>query len=312
MIEARSGPLAIVSGWWRRWPIWSPCAALAWSASYGMLALGWALGGPGFPFGEHDPEGAAMGSVLFASRAESTGLVMAGCCAIGVIVAGTMRRPTGYRGRRRVLLAVAWSLAMTMVLVVPDIRLLQNLAYGLMFVFVKLDWRVLNQAIIVLGGTLWAMTAIGCQRRNAGAGVKAAAGRRRALTRWGPAATYAAAVAPLPYGITRLAWALGIPLGIDQELSGTPLIARIGEAGLAMLAIGGGIVTLGLIRPWGESWPRWIPFLAGRRVPVAVPTLLGGLAALVVTVGGFSFVRLVLIGALGLAPGSAEPPTSCA
>jgi hypothetical protein len=163
-----------------------------------------------------------MGSVLFASRAEPTGLVMAGCGAIGVIVAGAMRRPTGHRGRRRVLLAVAWSMAITMVLVVPDIRLLQNLAYGLMFIFVKLDWRVLHQAVVVLGGVLWAMTAIGYQRRNKGAGAKAAADRRRALTRWGPAATYAAAVAPLPYGITRLAWALGIPLGIDQQLSGTP------------------------------------------------------------------------------------------
>jgi hypothetical protein len=69
-------------------------------------------------------------------------------------------------------------------------------------------------------------------------------------------------------------------LGIDQDLSGNPLTARIGEAGLATLAIGGGTVTLGLIRPWGEIWPRWVPFLAGRRVPVA----------------------------LGLAPEPAEPP----
>ena len=96
---------------------------------------------------------------------------------------------------------------------------------------------------------------------------------------------------------------------MDQELSGVPLGARIGEAGLATLAIGGGILTLGLIRPWGEVWPRWVPFLAGRRVPVTVPTVLGGLAALAITVGGFSFVRLALIDAMGLAPEPAEPPT---
>jgi ABC-type Na+ transport system ATPase subunit NatA len=110
-------------------------------------------------------------------------------------------------------------------------------------------------------------------------------------------------------GLTRLAWALGISLGIDQDLTGTPLTARIGEARLATLAIGGAILTLGLIRPWGEIWPRWIPFLAGRRVPVAVPTILGGLAALAVTVVGLSFVRLALIEAMGLAPEPAEPPT---
>jgi hypothetical protein len=113
---------------------------------------------------------------------------------------------------------------------------------------------------------------------------------------------------PLPYGLTRLAWALGIPLGIDQDLTGTPLTARIGEAGLATLAIGGGILTVGLIRPWGEIWPRRVPFLAGRRVPVALPTILGGVAALAITVGGIAFVRLALIGALGPAPEPAEPP----
>ena len=91
-----------------------------------------------------------MGSVLFAVPAEPTGLVMAGWCAAGVIVAGAMRRPTSHRRRRRVLLAVAWCFAITMLLVIPDIRLLQNLAYGLLFVFVKLDWAVLNQ-----GASCW-------------------------------------------------------------------------------------------------------------------------------------------------------------
>jgi hypothetical protein len=137
MAAAGSPRPPLLRGWWRRWPSWSPRAAMAWSASYGTLALGWALGAPGFPFGEHDPEGAAMGSVLFAARAEPTGLVMAGCCVVGVIV-----------------------------------------------------WRVLNQAVIVLGGVLWAMTASSYRRRNpsAGAGggeVTAAADRRRTLLRWG-------------------------------------------------------------------------------------------------------------------------------
>ena len=108
------------------------------------------------------------------------------------------------------------------------------------------------------------MTAISYRRKHAGAGTgrgeaKVAANRSPALMRWAKAATYTAFLLPLPYGITRLAWALGIPLCIDQDLSGNPLTARIGEAGLATLAIGGGTVTLGLIRPWGEIWPRWVP-----------------------------------------------------
>jgi hypothetical protein len=58
-IEGLSTRLAMVSRWWRQWPAWSPYAVVAWSVAYGTLALGWALGAPGFPFGEHDPDGAA-------------------------------------------------------------------------------------------------------------------------------------------------------------------------------------------------------------------------------------------------------------
>jgi hypothetical protein len=152
MLEASTRP-AMAPGWWRRWPAWSPSAALAWSASYGALALSWAAGAPGFPFGEGDPEGAAMGSVLFAVRAAPTGLVMAGCCAVGAIVAVAVRRPTRDRGRHRVLLAAAWCFAITLLLVLSDIRLLQDLACGLLFVFVRLDWPVLHQGVLVLGGS---------------------------------------------------------------------------------------------------------------------------------------------------------------
>jgi hypothetical protein len=73
-----------------------------------------------------------MGSVLFAAPAERTELVIASSCAAGVIMAGAMRRPTSHPRRRWALLAVAWCFAITMLLVIPDIRLLQNLAYGLL------------------------------------------------------------------------------------------------------------------------------------------------------------------------------------
>jgi hypothetical protein len=36
---------------------------------------------------------------------------------------------------------------------------------------------------------------------------------------------------------------------------------------LTLLAILGGVLSLGLIKPWGLVYPRWIPLLAGRRVP---------------------------------------------
>ncbi|MGW1926103.1 hypothetical protein ACWCQ0_43865, partial [Streptomyces massasporeus] len=41
-------------------------------------------------------------------------------------------------------------------------------------------------------------------------------------------------------------------------------------------------LTLGLVRPWGEVFPRWMPFLGGRRVNPAAATgaALAGVAGL--------------------------------
>ncbi|WP_090769408.1 hypothetical protein [Nonomuraea maritima] len=47
---------------------------------------------------------------------------------------------------------------------------------------------------------------------------------------------------------------------------------------LTLLAVLGGILSLGLISDWGLIYPRWIPWLGGRRVPPwfpLTPTVLG-------------------------------------
>ena len=78
----------------------------------------------------------------------------------------------------------------------------------------------------MLGGIFWAMTAISYRRNHACAGTgrreaKVAANRSPALMRWAEAATYAfychCRTAPPGW-----AWALGVPLGTDQERSGNP------------------------------------------------------------------------------------------
>jgi hypothetical protein len=51
-----------------------------------------------------------------------------------------------------------------------------------------------------------------------------------------------------------------------------------------------GLLTLGLIQPWGETWPRWIPVFGGRGVPVRLVTTVAGLGALTVTIYGALFV----------------------
>lgn len=53
------------------------------------------------------------------------------------------------------------------------------------------------------------------------------------------------------------------------------------------------MLTIGLIRPWGEVFPGWLPVLRGRRAPTALPTAIGMAAGGTVTVAGRSFVQLV-------------------
>src|SRR5690606_5586783 len=75
--------------------------------------------------------------------------------------------------------------------------------------------------------------------------------------------------------LVRLAWLTPWPqLGFDVDLS-----TRVWGLTLSSGAWLGVVLTLGLIRPWGEVFPRWVPGLAGRRVPVAAAAVPGGLVA---------------------------------
>jgi len=71
-------------------------------------------------------------------------------------------------------------------------------------------------------------------------------------------------------------WPVGMPSGDVLE----PAIRLFGLT-LGAAALGGAVLTVGLIRPWGEVWPSWIPVLRGRPVPVRFPVIAGGLVAVV-------------------------------
>ncbi len=110
-----------------------------------------------------------------------------------------------------------------------------------------------------------------------------------------------AVAVPLTYAVTRYLWALGVPLGISEEFlrEGQAIGLWWAGAALATLAVGGAVLTFGLIRPWGETFPRWIPFLAGRRVPESLVVIPASLISVLVTSAGMMFVRLVLAGTMG-------------
>lgn len=61
--------------------------------------------------------------------------------------------------------------------------------------------------------------------------------------------------------------------------------------GLELLQVGVAVLCFGLIRPWGEVVPGWVPGLRGRTIPRAVPAAIG-IAGLVVLTAMLTAVLL--------------------
>jgi hypothetical protein len=109
----------------------------------------------------------------------------------------------------------------------------------------------------------------------------------RAVPRWAIRAAHAAALCPVPSALWRLPLMFGFSMGMDAEfmssMNAHPFWQRAAYLlGLGVISEGAALLTLGLVRWWGETVPRWFPFVAGRRIPPAVaivPATLGGIAA---------------------------------
>ena len=126
----------------------------------------------------------------------------------------------------------------------------------------------------VLAGVCWFLVSAGTvARTDAGGRLLTRIVRHRRLF------TLVAAGCLLPYGLARLSWLTPWPVfggaGIDDT-------TRIWGLALGSAAWLGVVLTIGLVRPWGEVFPRWMPFLAGRPVPVMVAAGPAGAVAAVV------------------------------
>ena len=108
--------------------------------------------------------------------------------------------------------------------------------------------------------------------------------------------TVAAAMCALPYVVARATWLTPWPLfGGSRELFGSqPQVLLTGLVlGLGMLF--GGALTLGLVLPWGERFPRWLAGLGGRPVPPALVVVPASIVSVLFTVGGLELA----LGGLG-------------
>ena len=109
------------------------------------------------------------------------------------------------------------------------------------------------------------------------------------------ALTLIAAAGPLPYGLIRATWLTPWPL-MGPSGEALPAETRIWGLLLGGGALLGVVLTIGLIRPWGVRFPRWMPRLAGRPVPVAAAAVPGGVVAGLVCASALPMLRLTLAG----------------
>ncbi|MCP3799790.1 hypothetical protein NLX83_11030 [Allokutzneria sp. A3M-2-11 16] len=164
----------------------------------------------------------------------------------------------------------------------------------------QLSVRPLYMVFFLVGGLVWGWAAVVAFRT--GKGRCGSCGRPgaswtepEAAARWGRYVTIAAALCPLPYGLMRMSWLTPAPLLGPDNVASSPGIRLMGLL-LGFAAIGGSVLTLGLIQRWGEIWPRWVPVLRGRPVPIAFPVTFGALIAAVMAFAGVSFGIMALSG----------------
>ncbi|SDT66989.1 hypothetical protein SAMN05216371_3553 [Streptomyces sp. TLI_053] len=101
--------------------------------------------------------------------------------------------------------------------------------------------------------------------------------------RWAELAARATVWTTVPSGLWRLALGVGVPVGFSGELAAVFRNNTPGWGTAYLVALSGpaefvAFLTLGLVRPWGEVVPSWIPLIGGRTVrPLAaiVPAAIG-------------------------------------
>ncbi|CAM5276965.1 hypothetical protein SAVIM338S_00075 [Streptomyces avidinii] len=288
------------SAWWQRCPRWAAWATMLWAVLYAGFGLVCALSGTSLL---HHGGG---------SWAFGLGWV---AMAVGVLVTLVSAAVVRYgpRPALRVLLWVACGLA-----VITAFSLLMDVITLMVGQGVESRASTANKALAAAGAALLAATARS-DRRSAGtaAGASSAASRRIQLASW------AGTLAFVPYAAMKLVWASG---GTFAGITGEEMLAvseRNGASGIfltleswgldptALLAALGVFLLWGLVRPWGQVFPRWTLFLRGRRVPrwlPLAPALLGAATLAPYGMVGVGYLALASAGALTMRRGDFHSP----
>ncbi|MEH7225962.1 hypothetical protein V7112_19290 [Bacillus sp. JJ1566] len=277
-----------------KWYSWIGYAASLWSLLYGLIHFYWLLGGEGYPFYQ-EPGTGVFSALITYLPVQAGSLVFCVLCFLGLFISLAMNRPWGKMVPHWFIVIFSWAFAVFLLLLITDFRFIATIAYAFLFKFL-FTWQMVNQIICMFGALLWIFSAVSFQRKIRNACRHC--GRKEngppfVLIKWASWITVIAALAPLPYAVTRFAWALGIPLGVgDQFLEESVKVnpaATLTEWVFGGLCIGGGLLTIGLIQKWGEVLPSWVPFIGGKRVPVLMAVIPASIMAIALTSAGFIF-----------------------
>lgn len=282
----------------------APWVAAAWATSFLALAVLALVRGTGYPW---TPEEASVLAGLSGPQM-SWCLVAFAVSVLGAQAAAPLvRRPAALRASGVVMVVTG----LLLTVVVSDVRALAFLGYLPMLLLAVAGIGPmaghLDAGVLVDSGAAFAHAVAGVAMVGVGvATLRPLPAHRQRWVRWGRPAVVVAVVVPLIYAVTRVAWALGLPLGVQQGTLDELGSGRWAGLGLALFAVVGAWLTTGLLARWGEVFWTWVPRWGGRPVPVGLALGPGLVVAGAVTSAGLSFWRLLLTGELSRIPGASS------
>ena len=90
---------------------------------------------------------------------------------------------------------------------------------------------------------------------------------RTAVPRWVTVMAVAVPICVVPSAVWRLSHVADVVVNGPGPCHTGGNAETVYMAGLSVGSLGLAMLTLGLVRPWGEVFPKWIPVIGGRTVP---------------------------------------------
>lgn len=290
-------------------------AASAWSFLLFIASVLWGAGAVPMPLSDSGPGAfpSVLDSLPVPVAAGVVGFVALLSFVLSAVLLTVPRLRNQLRSRRgvRTMGIVAIVFAVVTTTVFTDTLLLAYLGYTLSLQFPPIPLGVVCQAVMMVGPALWIVVWATAERGYrqldrierrggsyfAGRGTSSIAGRTTssAVSFGAKTAVVVAVVVPGFYALTRILWAIGIPFGLSQGLFDEGQRVGLWHSGLALAlaAVAGILLTLGLVQRWGERFPAWCGPLAGRRVPITLATVPATIVSLALFTGGVGLIRTV-------------------